>query len=166
MGQLAVFKVPAPHGGYMPVPGSFYLYSGNFPLWRYAYITAAHIREKLDKMPEFCFQRLFSMGKDYEVPWMPYENFYDFFGQMTMKIVEEQHWQETFDMLWEHRAHEDYNGSSTKQRDFERSWYHSRSLEKELSLEQIREMMLNCLSMRCATPLCNHSMSSCLMRNR
>lgn len=55
-----------------------------------------------------------------------------------MKIVEEQHWQETFDMLWEHRAHEDYNGSSTKQRDFERSWYHSRSLEKELSLEQIR----------------------------
>lgn len=29
-------------------------------------------------MPEFCFQRLFSMGKDYEVPWMPYENFYDF----------------------------------------------------------------------------------------
>ena len=31
------FKVPAPHGGYMPVPGSFYLYSGNFPLWRYAY---------------------------------------------------------------------------------------------------------------------------------
>lgn len=72
------FKVPAPHGGYMPVPGSFYFYSGNFPLWRYAYITAAHIREKLDKMPEFCFQRLFSMGKDYEVPWMSYENFYDF----------------------------------------------------------------------------------------
>lgn len=89
-------------------------------------------------MPEFCFQRLFSMGKDYEVPWLPYENFYDFFGQMTMKIVEEQHWQETFDMLWEHRAHEDYNGSSTKQRDFERSWYHSRSPESELSLEQMK----------------------------
>ena len=133
------FKVPAPHGGYMPVPGSFYLYSGNFPLWRYAYITAAHIREKLDKMPEFCFQRLFSMGRDYEVPWMPYENFYDFFGQMTMKIVEEQHWQEAFDMLWEHRAHEDYNGSGSKQRDFERSWYHSRSPERELSLEQMKE---------------------------
>lgn len=132
------FKVPAPHGGYMPVPGSFYLYSGNFPLWRYAYITVAHIRERLDKMPNFCFQRLFSMGKDYEVPWMPYENFYDFFGQMTTEIVAEQHWQEAFDMLWEHRAPEDYNGSSTKQQDFERSWYHSRSLEKELSLEQIR----------------------------
>lgn len=58
---------------------------------------------------------------------------------MTMKIVEEQHWQETFDMLWEHRAHEDYNGSSTKQRDFERSWYHSRSPESELSLEQMKE---------------------------
>ena len=41
-------------------------------------------------------------------------------------------------MLWEHRAHEDYNGSSTKQRDFERSWYHSRSPESELSLEQMK----------------------------
>ena len=57
---------------------------------------------------------------------------------MSIKIVEEQHCQKTFDMLWEHRAHDDYNGIITIQRDFERSWYHSRSLEKELSLEQIR----------------------------
>ena len=42
-------------------------------------------------------------------------------------------------MLWEHRAPEDYNGSSTKQQDFERSWYHARSPKGELSLEQIKE---------------------------
>lgn len=58
---------------------------------------------------------------------------------MTTEIVAEQHWQEAFDMLWEHRAPEDYNGSSTKQQDFERSWYHARSPKGELSLEQIKE---------------------------
>ena len=29
-----------------------------------------------------------------------------------------------------------------------------------------KEMILNCLSMRCATPRCNHSRNSCLMKSR
>ena len=65
-----------------------------------------------------------------------------FFGQMTTEIVANSIGK-AFDMLWEHRAPEDCNGS-TKQRDFERSWYHARSPRGAISGADKKKMILNC----------------------
>ena len=133
------FQVPAPHGGLMPVPGTVNHYSGDFPLWRYSYMLPSLILQRFETMQAFTLQTLFLMGKDYEAPWSVYETFYGFVGQLTLGIIAEQHWQEAFDVVWQNRAHEDYNGCSVKQQDFERSWTHSRKPKANESVEQTQE---------------------------
>ena len=48
-------------------------------------------------------------------------------------------WQPIFDEIWNNRAHEDYNGSNSKQRDFLRSWNHTRKPEAETTVEQVAD---------------------------
>lgn len=132
------FEVPHARGGRMPVPGSVNQYSGNFPLWRYAYMVPSLILKRFEVMPQFSLQTLFLMGKDYEAPWSIYETFYGFIGQMTLEIIGEQNWQPEFDVVWDTRAHEDYNGTSVKQQDFERAWNHSRTPKENVSIEDIK----------------------------
>lgn len=133
------FKVPNPKGGYMPIPGSWGQYSGDFPIWRYAYSVPPLIAERLEAMPTKSLQSLFNAGKDYEVPWIDYDVFYGVFGRMTEAIVEEKNWQPAFDMLWEKRMPEDYNGASLKRNDFQRSWNHSRKPDAQISVEKTLE---------------------------
>ena len=131
------FKVPCPREGRMQIPGSVNHYSGDFPLWRYSYMLPSLILQRFEVMKPFTLQTLFLMGRDYEAPWSAYETFYFFIGQLTREIIGEHQWQPEFDAVWENRTHEDYNGKSIKQQDFERSWNHSRAPKQNRSMDEI-----------------------------
>lgn len=131
------FEVPRTRGGRMPIPGSVNYYSGNLPLWRYSYMLPSLILQRFEVMKPFTLQTLFLMGKDYEAPWSVYETFYSFIGQMTREIIGEQQWQPEFDAIWKTRTPEDYSGSNNKQKDFERTWYHSRTPEQNTTIDEI-----------------------------
>lgn len=131
------FKVPSPKGGYMKIPGTWNQYSGDFPLWRYAYAVPPLILQKMEVRPGSCIQMLLNLGRDYEAPWVADAVFYGLMDKITEEIVAEQNWQPVFDEVWHNRLPEDYSGASVKQRDFMRSWYHTREPEKQISVEQV-----------------------------
>lgn len=60
-------------------------------------------------------------------------------GRLTQSIVETMKWQPIFDEIWNNRAHEDYNGRNSKQRDFLRSWNHTRKPEAETTVEKVAD---------------------------
>jgi len=131
-------QVPYEKGGYHDIPGDWQDYSGDFPLWRLSYDIIRYFRMKFEGPMEWSFQNLFMMSEEEEVPWLSYRHFNNLLGNLTDMIVEEQKLQPVIDAAWKNRQPEDYNGRNTQQRDFERSWNHSRTA-KHLSLEQISE---------------------------
>lgn len=133
------FQVPDPKGGYMDIPGTWGHYSGDFPMWRYAYMLPALILQQLEQLPGQDIQSLLLRPKEFEVPWVSYEVFYSVIGRLTQSIVETMKWQPIFDEIWNNRAHEDYNGSNSKQRDFLRSWNHTRKPEAETTVEKVAD---------------------------
>ena len=132
------FQVPKKGGKYQDIPGDWKNYSGNFPLWRMSYLIVVHFRQKFETEMEWSFQNLFLAPPEHEIAWLSYQEFSNLVGNLTDLIVKEQNWQPMFDEIWRSRQPEDYNGNSGQNRDFMRSWTHSRTME-HLSLEQLRE---------------------------
>ena len=81
---------------------------------------------------------MFLMDKDSELPWLSYQHFGNLVGNLTDMIVEEQNWQPMIDEIWNNRQVADYTGKNINNRDFLRSWNHSRTAE-HISLEDMLE---------------------------
>ena len=117
--------------GYGDIPGKWTSYSGDFPLWRLCYAIQNHFRNKFETEMEWSFQKLFTMPKDMEIPWLTYQQFSNLIGNLTDMIVEEQNWQPMIDEVWENRQMEDYSErKSTYKRDFINKWYCSWNKKK------------------------------------
>lgn len=131
-------KVPKKDGTYQNIPGTWDNYSGDFPLWRWAYEIVSHIRAKFKTDLDWGMKRLIYMKKWEEVPMLSFQQFGNMFGNLTDIIVAEQNWQPTIDEIWKNRQIKDYDGSSTHSRDFMRSWTHSRTA-KHVSIEELMQ---------------------------
>ena len=132
------FQVPKKDGKYQDIPGDWQNYSGNFPLWRMSYLAVVHFREKFETEMDWSFQNLFLAPPEHEIAWLTYKEFSNLVGNLTDLVVKEQNWQPMFDEIWKSRQPEDYNGKGGQNRDFMRSWTHSRTAPT-LSLEEIQE---------------------------
>ena len=91
--------------GYGDIPGKWTSYSGDFPLWRLCYAIQNHFRNKFETEMEWSFQKLFTMPKDMEIPWLTYQQFSNLIGNLTDMIVEEQNWQPMIDEIWRSEEH-------------------------------------------------------------
>ena len=131
-------KVPKNDGTYQSIPGSWNLYSGDFPLWRWTYEIVKHIRAKFENELELGMRRLIELKKWEEVPCLSYQQFGNLVGNLTDMIIAEQNWQPMIDEIWNNRQIEDYIGNSTYKRDFIRSWTHSR-VGEHISIEDVME---------------------------
>lgn len=110
--------------GYGDIPGKWTSYSGDFPLWRLCYAIQNHFRNKFETEMEWSFQKLFTMPKGMEIPWLTYQQFSNLIGNLTDMIVAEQNWQPMIDEVWKNRQIEDYSErKSTNKRDFVNKWY-------------------------------------------
>lgn len=136
-GAWQYFEVPYQKGGYREIPGSAAQYSGDFPLWRLSYSMLPLLREKFE-VSGFSFQQLYNVPEGTELPWLTYQQFGNLIGTLVPEIVREQNWQPVIDEIWNNRAIEDFDkrGSQVKL-DFMRSWEHSRSRKKTVSMEQL-----------------------------
>ena len=133
------FEVPYQKGGYREIPGSAAQYSGDFPLWRLSYSMLPLLRDKFE-VSGFSFQQLYNVPEGTELPWLTYQQFGNLIGTLVPEIIQEQNWQPMIDEIWNNRTIEDFDkrGSQVKL-DFMRSWEHSRSRKKAVSIEQLAE---------------------------
>lgn len=118
------------------------VYSGDFPLWRVSYMIQALIKEKLESEGIFTLQRLFCLMPGMEIAWASLADFGRLVGNLTMQIIEENHWQPMIDEAWQRRSEEDFDEThmSRDRIDQYRKWSHCRSsMGTPLSLEQISE---------------------------
>lgn len=132
------FQIPHKDGTYHEIPGDWQKYSGDFPLWRMAYLILPHFRNRIEASDGGSFQELFTEPIEHDVEWLTYEQFSVFVEDLTKIIVEEENWQPLIDEIWNNRQPGDYTGKSVQKRDFMRSWTHSRTMPT-LSLEEIKE---------------------------
>lgn len=130
-------KVPDGKGGYKPIPGTWNMYSGNFPMWRMAYMIAASFVKLFEDILGLNLQYLFSMPENQPFPWVPLTLFLATVEKMTEKTVKDMNLQPSIDAVWENRQPEDYQGYNQKRKDFLRTWNHSRS-HQHLSFEQMK----------------------------
>ena len=85
------------------------------------------------------FQILFAAEPDEEMPWFAWTQFWNFVGNTTDQVIEEENWQPMIDAIWENRTVEDYeNKNSVVRNDFMRHWNHDRS-GKSISLDELVE---------------------------
>ena len=134
------FEIPYQNGsGYREIPGSPAQYSGDFPLWRLSYSMLPLLRDKFE-VSGFSFQQLYNVPEGTELPWLTYQQFGNLIGTLVPEIIQEQNWQPMIDEIWNNRTLEDFDkrGSQVKL-DFMRSWGHSRSRKKTVSIEQLAE---------------------------
>lgn len=130
-------KVPDGKGGYKPIPGTWNMYSGNFPMWRMAYMIAASFVKLFEDILGLNLQYLFSMPENQPFPWVPLTLFLATVEKMTEKTVKDMNLQPSIDAVWENRQPEDYQGYNQKRKDFLRTWNHSRN-HQHLSFEQMK----------------------------
>ena len=130
-------KVPDGKGGYKPIPGTWNMYSGNFPMWRMAYMIAASFVKLFEDILGLNLQYLFSMPENQPFPWVPLTLFLATVEKMTEKTVKDMNLQPSIDAVWENRQPEDYQGYNQKRTDFLRTWNHSRN-HQHLSFEQMK----------------------------
>lgn len=134
------FEIQYQNGsGYREIPGSAAQYSGDFPLWRLSYSMLPLLRDKFE-VSGFSFQQLYNVPEGTELPWLTYQQFGNLIGTLVPEIIQEQNWQPMIDEIWNNRTLEDFDkrGSQVKL-DFMRSWGHSRSRKKTVSIEQLAE---------------------------
>ena len=85
------------------------------------------------------FQNLYNIPQSVEVPWMTYQQFGNLIGNITDMLIAEENWQPMINAIWENRAVEDYETtSSTVKTNFMRKWHHNRS-GKPISLDEMME---------------------------
>ena len=134
------FLVPDKNGKRKWMPTNINYYFGNFPLWRLAYTIMNHIRKKLEDDQILTFSRLLCLRPGMEFSWCTTAQFDALVCTLTLKIIEERDWQPMIDEIWNNRTLEDFDkrGSQVKL-DFMRSWGHSRSRKKTVSIEQLAE---------------------------
>lgn len=130
-------KVPDGKGGYKPIPGTWNMYSGNFPMWRMAYMIAASFVKLFEDILGLNLQYLFSMPENQPFPLVPLTLFLATVEKMTEKTVKDMNLQPSIDAVWENRQPEDYQGYNQKRKDFLRTWNHSRN-HQHLSFEQMK----------------------------
>ena len=133
------FQVKDRKGNYRDIPGNWNQYAGYFPLWRLSYSIIPYIRMKFEQNG-LGFQNLYNIPQGVEVPWLTYQQFSNLVGNVTDMVIAEQNWQPMIDEIWNNRTLEDFDkrGSQVKL-DFMRSWGHSRSRKKTVSIEQLAE---------------------------
>ena len=134
--------IPDKDEGHKLMMGSIHNYSGDFPLWRVSYMIQALIKEKLESEGIFTLQRLFCLMPGMEIAWASLADFGRLVGNLTMQIIEENHWQPMIDEAWQSRSEEDFDEThmSRDRIDQYRKWSHCRSsMGTPLSLEQISE---------------------------
>ena len=124
-------KVPKNDGTYQSIPGSWNLYSGDFPLWRWTYEIVKHIRAKFENELELGMHRLIELKKWEEVPCLSYQQFGNLVGNLTDMIIAEQNWQPMIDEIWNNRT-------SPYERDLTRGWTYSR-VGEHISIEDVME---------------------------
>ena len=97
------------------------------------------LRDKFE-VSGFSFQQLYNVPEGTELPWLTYQQFGNLIGTLVPEIIQEQNWQPMIDEIWNNRTLEDFDkrGSQVKL-DFMRSWGHSRSRKKTVSIEQLAE---------------------------
>lgn len=98
--------IPDKDEGHKLMTGSTHNYSGNFPLWRVSYMIQALIKEKLESEDIFTLQRLFCLMPGMEIAWASLADFGRLVGNLTMQIIEENHWQPMIDEAWQSRSEE------------------------------------------------------------
>lgn len=132
-------EVPYQRGGYHEIPGNPGNYSGDFPLWRLSYSMLPLLREKYETSG-FSFRQLYNMPPGMEVQWLTYQQFGNLMGTLVPEIIREQNWQPVIDEIWNCRAVEDFDLKNSRVKmDFMRSWEHSRTSTKTVSLEELSE---------------------------
>ncbi|MEE0299602.1 MAG: hypothetical protein UD963_09950 [Christensenellales bacterium] len=136
------FLVPDKTGKRKWMPTNINYYSGNFPLWRLAYTIMNHIRKKLEDDQILTFSRLLCLRPGMEFSWCTTAQFDALVCTLTLKIIEEQHWQPMIDELWLNRTVEDFDETrvSRERIDSYRKWHHTRTnVGTPVSMEQIQE---------------------------
>ena len=136
------FLVPDKTGKRKWMPTNINYYSGNFPLWRLAYTIMNHIRKKLEDDQILTFSRLLCLRPGMEFSWCTTAQFDALVCTLTLKIIEEQHWQPMIDELWLNRTVEDFDETrvSLERIDRYRKWHHTRTnVGTPVSMEQIQE---------------------------
>ena len=113
-------------------------FSGNDPLFRIAY--ALHLWEEgLDKI-NLSAQALLSLPSNVEMPWLSLEESQRAFYILGRYAIDKHNLQPVIDCIKQNRCHEDYDARmSNPKKDFFRSWYHTRSKTKVISLDAIIE---------------------------
>lgn len=125
-------------GHYHNIPGSRKQYVGYYPLWQLLYSIIPYIRMKFYQHG-LGFQNLYNIPQSVEVPWMTYQQFGNLIGNITDMLIAEENWQPMINAIWENRAVEDYETtSSTVKTNFMRKWHHNRS-GKPISLDEMME---------------------------
>ena len=78
------FEVPdKKKGGYREIPGTDMNYSGDFPIWRLAYVMLPYLRQKFETSG-LSFRSLFNMTPDMEVPYFSYKQFGNLIGNLVL----------------------------------------------------------------------------------
>ncbi len=131
-------KVPDGKGGYKKIPGSWNNYSGDFPMWRMAYMIATHFIHLFDEILNLNIPFLFSLPEKQPFPWVPLALFIATVEKMTDKAMRDLDLQPSIDTVWNNRQPEDYDGFSQKRTDFLRTWNHNRN-HPHYSVEQMNE---------------------------
>ena len=131
-----LLKVPDKKGGYKPIPGTWNHYSEYFPIWKLCYYISSAFKVELHELFQWDLKFLFSVPKDNEAPWIPYERFAVMVEFMTKRIIQKNNLQPTIDCAWEQRQPEDYNGKNVYFRDYQRSWYHNRK-QAPVSMDEL-----------------------------
>ena len=136
------FLVPDKNGKRKWMPTNINYYSGNFPLWRFAYTIMNHIRKKLEDDQILTFSHLLCLRPGMEFSWCTTAQFDALVCTLTLKIIEEQDWQPMIDELWLNRTMEDFDETrvSRERIDSYRKWHHTRTnVGTPVSMEQMQE---------------------------
>lgn len=132
--------IPLKDGTYRFIPGADLHYSGNFPLWRMSYYMVGIMRDMFEQFGT-SFQALFKVKKGDEIPYIPYEKWAVFIGDMTTAIIVKRNLRPMIDNIWNTRTPEDYSEYYSRiKANFESQWFHERTNVGK-GMRSIEEMM-------------------------
>ena len=113
-------------------------FSGNDPLFKLAYML--HLWEEGLNEVNFSAQTLLNLPPNVEMPWLSLEESQRAFYILGRYAIDKHNLQPVIDCIKRNRCHEAYDARmSNPKKDFYRSWYHTRSKTKIISLDAIIE---------------------------
>ena len=113
-------------------------FSGNDPLFKLAYMLQLW-EEGLNEI-NLSAKTLLKLPSNVEMPWLSLEESQRAFYILGRYAIDKHNLQPVIDCIKQNRCHEDYDARmSNPKKDFFRSWYHTRSKTKVISLDAIIE---------------------------